>query len=64
MSRNKATFVKHDMNPKRQAAKKARGFGMAKIGSDKKEVIVKWCQSHDPFFKIKGVERYRRSTMR
>lgn len=56
----KATFVESKPNPKRTAAKKARGFGMGKIGSDEKSAIDTWCQNNDPLFKIKGKERHRR----
>ena len=57
---NKAKFVVGDLNPKRQASKKARKFGLGFIGYDAKESLDKWCQSKDPLFKVKGKERHRR----
>ncbi len=61
--RDGVKFVDGVPNAKRRAAKKARGFGMGKIGSDEKRVIDVWCQSHDPLFKVKGKERHRRMMM-
>ena len=63
---NKATFVEGTANPKRRAAKKARGFGQGKVnpagltGDDGKHLLDTWSQSHDPLFKVKGKERHRR----
>lgn len=57
--RDGVKFVEGTPNAKRTAAKKARGFGMGKIGSTDKAVIDAWCQSKDPLFKIKGKERFR-----
>jgi len=62
--RDGVKFVDGESNPKRKSAKKARGFGMGKIGSDEKQVIDAWCQSHDPLYKVKGKERHRRIKMR
>lgn len=64
---NKAKFVEGTSNPKRRAAKKARGFGMGHIdptGDAGKDIYDAWCQKHDPLFKVKGKERYRRLKMR
>ena len=58
--RDGVKFVEGTPNQKRQSAKKARGFGMMKVGSDEKQVLDAWAQSHDPLFKVKGKERRRR----
>jgi hypothetical protein len=58
--RDGVKFVEGTPNQKRTAAKKARGFGMGKIGSTDKAVIDAWAQSHDPMFKLKGIERHRK----
>lgn len=50
---NKAIFVVGAPNPKRQAAKKLRKFGLSFI-----DPVDKWCQSKDPLFKIKGIKRH------
>ena len=63
-NRSGCIFVEGTPNPKRTAAKKARGFGMGKVSSDKKEVLDVWCQSHDPLYKVKGKERNRRMRLR
>jgi hypothetical protein len=61
--RDGVKFVEGTPNQKRQSAKKARGFGMLKIGSTDKAVLDAWAQSHDPMFKMKGIERHRRLLM-
>lgn len=58
--RDGVKFVKGTPNANRTQAKKKRGFGMGKIGSTDKAVIDAWAQSHDPMFKVKGIERHRR----
>ena len=59
MKKSKSKPPLRDPKPKRQAAKLARGFGQAAIqrsSTDEKS----WCQSKDPLFKVKGIERFRR----
>lgn len=62
--RDGVKFVDGVPNQKRQSAKKARGFGMLKVGSNEKHVLDAWAQSHDPLYKVKGKERHRRLIMR
>ena len=57
--RNNPHIPAHKPNEKRGIAKAKRGRGLLAIpeGMD----VVQWCQKHDPLFKIKGIERYRRT---
>jgi len=54
---------KHRDNPKRAESKKRRGFGRLSIPRKMDEIgmnEIVWCQTHDPLFKVKGIERYRK----
>ncbi len=56
-------FVEGKPNPKRRAAKKARGMGLGFVdptGEGGQKVLDAWCQSKDPLFKVKGKERYKK----
>lgn len=64
---NQAKFVDGRRNPKRSAAKKKRNFGLGFIDPNdvgSKEIVDKWCQSHDPLFKVKGKERHMKLKMK
>jgi len=54
---NKSSF-KVPVNPRRAVAKHRRGKGTLAMGLVTEK---EWCQSKDPLFKVKGMERYNRT---
>ena len=64
MSKNAPTCPSTEINEKRQMVKSKRGFGFKKLGCQEQEgdksLLDRNAQSKDQFFKIRGIERFRR----
>jgi len=59
--RKKPVIPVHKTNEKRSIAKNKRGRGKLAMGNNSE---AEWSQIHDPLFKIKGMERYKRMQLR
>lgn len=59
MAKNSPVFTEHQPNPKRAKAKFKRGKGILAI-KEAKMGHLEWSIKHDPLYRVKGIERYRK----